>query len=102
MPRHHPLDALKFSTPSVDGVRSKLPLHTFEHDREAAPDDGASGPSIGDEAMAHAEAVRANSALLLVATTALIVPDQDHFDMCDVIGNENSELVARILKLFSD
>jgi len=34
--------------------------------------------------------------------SALIVPDQDHFDMCDVIGNENSELVARILKLFSD
>ena len=33
---------------------------------------------------------------------ALRVPDKDHFDLVDVMGDERSELVSRILALFSE
>ena len=34
--------------------------------------------------------------------SATRVPDRDHFDMVDVLGDEKSELVSRILTLFSE
>ena len=34
--------------------------------------------------------------------SALRVPDKDHFDLVDVMGDGKSELVSKILALFSE
>ena len=67
-----------------------------------APQLMAWGLEESDEFIRQNEEHYARLRTTTTPVTALRVPDKDHFDLVDVMGDEGSELVSRILALFSE
>ena len=60
------------------------------------------GLEESDEFIRQNEEHYARLCMTTTPVTALRVPDKDHFDLVDAMGDEKSELVSKIITLFNE